>query len=65
MSPPTRKRLERRIRCRRQGYETIAPPLIRHDESMLVREDVNLGLHASMVVGRAVPEGRRAAIRDT
>jgi Xaa-Pro aminopeptidase len=43
---------ERRILCHGQGYEMVERPLIRHDESMLVREDMNLGLHASMVVGR-------------
>jgi Xaa-Pro aminopeptidase len=43
---------ERRILCHGQGYEMVERPLIRHDEPMLVREDMNLGLHASMMVGR-------------
>jgi Xaa-Pro aminopeptidase len=43
---------ERRILCHGQGYEMVERPLIRHDESMLLREDMNMGLHAAMVVGR-------------
>lgn len=43
---------ERRILCHGQGYEMVERPLIRHDESMTVRENMNLGLHASMLVGK-------------
>jgi Xaa-Pro aminopeptidase len=43
---------ERRILCHGQGYEMVERPLIRQDESMVVRENMNLGLHASMLVGK-------------
>jgi Xaa-Pro aminopeptidase len=43
---------ERRILCHGQGYEMVERPLIRDDESMTVRENMNLGLHASMLVGK-------------
>lgn len=43
---------EKRILCHGQGYEMVERPLIRQDESMIVRENMNLGLHASMLVGR-------------
>lgn len=42
---------DKRILCHGQGYEMVERPLIRQDESMLVRENMNLGLHAAMVVG--------------
>lgn len=43
---------EKRILCHGQGYEMVERPLIRHDESMVVRENMNLGLHAAMLVGK-------------
>jgi len=43
---------ERRILCHSQGYEMVERPLIRHDESMNVEVDMNLGLHAAMVVNK-------------
>jgi Xaa-Pro aminopeptidase len=43
---------EKRILCHGQGYEMVERPLIRQDESMLVREHMNLGLHAGMVVNK-------------
>jgi len=43
---------EKRILCHGQGYEMVERPLIRQDESMTVRENMNLGLHASMLVGK-------------
>ena len=43
---------EKRILCHGQGYEMVERPLIRQDESMSVCENMNLGLHASMLVGR-------------
>ena len=43
---------ERRILCHGQGYEMVERPLIRQDESMTVKENMNLGLHASMLVGK-------------
>ncbi len=43
---------ERRILCHGQGYEMVERPLIRQDESMTVKENMNMGLHASMLVGK-------------
>jgi Xaa-Pro aminopeptidase len=43
---------ERRILCHGQGYEMVERPLIRQDESMTIQENMNMGLHASMLVGR-------------
>jgi Xaa-Pro aminopeptidase len=43
---------EKRILCHGQGYEMVERPLIRQDEKMTVRENMNLGLHASMLVGK-------------
>lgn len=43
---------DRRILCHGQGYEMVERPLIRHDKSMTVKENMNLGLHASMLVGK-------------
>jgi Xaa-Pro aminopeptidase len=43
---------ERRILCHGQGYEMVERPLIRQDEKMLLREDMNIGLHAAMVVNK-------------
>lgn len=43
---------ERRILCHGQGYEMVERPLIRQDETMIIRENMNLGLHASMLVGK-------------
>ncbi len=43
---------ERRILCHGQGYEMVERPLIRHDESMVLKENMNMGLHASMLVGK-------------
>lgn len=43
---------EKRILCHGQGYEMVERPLIRQDESMIVRENMNLGLHAAMVVNK-------------
>lgn len=40
---------EKRILCHGQGYEMVERPLIRQDESMFIRENMNLGLHATMV----------------
>src|SRR5579875_1749540 len=41
---------EKRILCHGQGYEMVERPLIRQDESMTVKENMNIGLHAAMVV---------------
>jgi hypothetical protein len=41
---------DKRILAHGQGYEMVERPLIRHDEAMLVRENMNIGLHAAMVV---------------
>lgn len=43
---------EKRILCHGQGYEMVERPLIRQDESMIVRENMNIGLHAAMVVDK-------------
>ena len=43
---------ERRILCHGQGYEMVERPLIRQDEKMTVQENMNMGLHAAMVVGK-------------
>ena len=43
---------EKRILCHGQGYEMVERPLIRQDESMTVRENMNIGLHAAMVVDK-------------
>ncbi len=43
---------EKRILCHGQGYEMVERPLVRQDGSMSVCENMNLGLHASMLVGR-------------
>jgi Xaa-Pro aminopeptidase len=41
---------EKRILCHGQGYEMVERPLIRQDETMTLRENMNMGLHAAMVV---------------
>ena len=41
---------EKRILCHGQGYEMVERPLIRQDETMHLRENMNMGLHAAMVV---------------
>jgi Xaa-Pro aminopeptidase len=43
---------EKRILCHGQGYEMVERPLIRRDESMTLRENMNIGLHAAMVVDK-------------
>jgi Xaa-Pro aminopeptidase len=43
---------EKRIVCHGQGYEMVERPLIRQDESMTIRENMNMGLHAAMVVDK-------------
>ena len=43
---------EKRILCHGQGYEMVERPLIRQDELMTVRENMNIGLHAAMVVDK-------------
>jgi Xaa-Pro aminopeptidase len=43
---------EKRILCHGQGYEMVERPLIRQDESMILRENMNMGLHAAMVVNK-------------
>jgi Xaa-Pro aminopeptidase len=36
---------ERRLHCHGQGYENVERPLIRHDESMSIGGDMNIGIH--------------------
>jgi Xaa-Pro aminopeptidase len=43
---------EKRILCHGQGYEMVERPLIRQDEKMRVRENMNIGLHAAMVMNK-------------
>ena len=43
---------EKRILCHGQWYEMVERPLIRQDETMRVKEHMNLGLHAGMVVNK-------------
>ncbi len=43
---------DKRILCHGQGYEMVERPLIRQDESMTLKENMNMGLHASMLVGK-------------
>ena len=43
---------EKRILCHGQGYEMVERPLIRQDEKMTVRENMNIGLHAAMVMNK-------------
>ena len=43
---------EKRILCHGQGYEMVERPLIRQDEKMKLRENMNIGLHAAMVVNK-------------
>jgi Xaa-Pro aminopeptidase len=43
---------EKRILSHGQGYEMVERPLIRQDECMHIRENMNIGLHAAMVVNK-------------
>ena len=36
---------ERRILAHGQGYEMVERPLIRHDENMVIREDMHIAVH--------------------
>ncbi len=36
---------ERRLHCHGQGYENVERPLIRHDETMSIGGDMNIGIH--------------------
>ncbi len=38
---------ETRLHCHSQGYDAVERPLIRHDESMTVAANMNIGIHPS------------------
>jgi Xaa-Pro aminopeptidase len=40
---------ETRLHCHSQGYESVERPLVRHDESMTVAPDMNIGIHPSVL----------------
>lgn len=40
---------EKRLHCHGQGYETVERPLIRHDETMAIRANMNIGCHPGYV----------------
>jgi Xaa-Pro aminopeptidase len=40
---------EKRLHCHGQGYETVERPLIRHDETMPIRANMNIGCHPGYV----------------
>ncbi len=41
---------ERRLHCHGEGYETVERPLIRHDETMTMAADMNMGMHPFVVL---------------
>jgi Xaa-Pro aminopeptidase len=40
--------VERRLHCHGQGYENVERPLIRHDETMTVAGNMNIGIHPAV-----------------
>jgi|SRR5580704_8933396 Xaa-Pro aminopeptidase len=40
---------ERRLACHGQGYETVERPLVRHDETMNIHANMNIGMHPYVV----------------
>jgi Xaa-Pro aminopeptidase len=40
---------ETRLHCHGQGYDVVERPLIRHDESMILAANMNIGIHPSWV----------------
>jgi Xaa-Pro aminopeptidase len=39
---------ETRLYCHSQGYDAVERPLIRHDETMAIAADMNIGIHPSV-----------------
>jgi Xaa-Pro aminopeptidase len=39
---------ETRLHCHSQGYDAVERPLIRHDETMTLAADMNIGIHPSI-----------------
>jgi Xaa-Pro aminopeptidase len=39
---------ERRIHCHGQGYDNVEPPLLREDETMVIKPNTNLGIHPAV-----------------
>jgi Xaa-Pro aminopeptidase len=39
---------ERRIHCHGQGYDNVEPPLVREDETMLIKPNTNMGIHPAV-----------------
>jgi Xaa-Pro aminopeptidase len=40
---------ETRLHCHGQGYDSVEPPLVRHDEEMTIGADMNIGIHPSVL----------------
>jgi hypothetical protein len=41
---------EKRLHCHGQGYESVERPLVRHDESMAIAGNMNIGIHPGVVL---------------
>lgn len=39
---------ERRVHCHGQGYDNVEPPLLREDETMMIRPNTNMGIHPAV-----------------
>jgi Xaa-Pro aminopeptidase len=39
---------EARLHCHSQGYDSVEPPLVRHDEAMAMAAGMNIGVHPSV-----------------
>lgn len=39
---------ERRVHCHGQGYDNVEPPLMREDETMLIKPNTNMGIHPTV-----------------
>jgi Xaa-Pro aminopeptidase len=39
---------ERRIHCHGQGYDNVEPPLLREDETMVIKPNTNMGIHPAV-----------------
>jgi Xaa-Pro aminopeptidase len=40
---------ETRLHCHGQGYDSVERPLVRHDETMTIEADMNIGVHPSVL----------------
>ena len=39
---------EARLYCHGQGYDNVEPPLMREDETMLIKPNTNMGIHPTV-----------------